>query len=153
MRRLAAIMLIPLIFFACGAPPGYQPGLKGFSRDEQQKLIVTANKYLGTAYKYGGKNGDGFDCSGFVVRVFKEALGIKVSSSATHLYRNSYPLNSDKAQPGDLVFFWIKGGIGHVGIMVSSYRFVHASKSSGVIISDFSSSYYKDHFFGIRRLK
>lgn len=153
MRKFAVILLFFLLLFACGAPPPYQGGPRGFSRDEQLKIISTAGKYLGSPYKYGGRDSRGFDCSGLVVKVFREAIGMKLPRTTSRLCSISHPINARYAQPGDLVFFSIRGGVDHVGVMINSYQFIHASKSSGVITSDFNNKYYRDHFFAIKRLK
>lgn len=137
---------------ACGGP-AYRDGsrLSGRQRD---KLTETAGKYLGSSYKFGGTSANGFDCSGLVYRIYREALGWKLPRTTEEQYKISVKVNSGKARPGDLVFFRINGaGVDHVGMMMNNYQFVHASTSSGVIISDFSSEYYRQKFSSIRRLK
>ena len=59
----------------------------------------------------------------------------------------------ENALPGDLVFFNTTGaGVSHVGILINSDQFVHASTSSGVIVSSLSESYYRDRFLFLRRV-
>jgi cell wall-associated NlpC family hydrolase len=149
---IAIIMLVMLT--ACGGPPPHPGGGKVLSPKERQKVVMAASGYLGSPYKYGGTTAKGFDCSGLVYRVYKQALHRKIPRTVKSMFSGSVPIPSDKAQAGDLVFFRIYGGrIDHVGMMISNYQFIHSAKSSGVIISDFANEYYRDRFAGIRRLK
>jgi lipoprotein Spr len=47
---------------------------------------------------------------------------------------------------GDLIFFNTKGKISHVGVYLQNNKFVHASTSSGVMISDLSEPYWSKRF-------
>lgn len=148
-RRFAIIALLALTI-ACGGP-GYHQDAK-LTKKHRKDLVSIAGSFLGSPYKYGGTNSKGFDCSGLVYKVYRRALNWDVPRTTSTQYKASYKVNSDKAKAGDLVFFRINGGrIDHVGIMVNSYQFIHASKSKGVIISDFSNDYYRKRFASIRR--
>jgi murein DD-endopeptidase / murein LD-carboxypeptidase len=52
---------------------------------------------------------------------------------------------------GDLVFFNTTGGVSHVGVYLQNNKFVHASTSGGVMISDLDESYWAKRFIGIGR--
>lgn len=53
-----------------------------------------------------------------------------------------------KLEEGDLVFFDIKRGkkASHAGIYLQNGHFIHASSSSGVVISKLNNPYYEKHF-------
>jgi len=139
---------------ACGAPVRYQPEEDKLSADDRQKLAKTAEQYIGAPYKYGGLSAKGFDCSGLVYYIYKEALGWKLPRNTDDLYDCSYMIDYRHARAGDFTFFKIGSGkINHIGMMINEYQFIHASKSSGVIVSDFGSEYYRNYFTGIRRLR
>jgi cell wall-associated NlpC family hydrolase len=64
-------------------------------------------------------------------------------------------------QRGDLVFFTSPGSgrsVGHVGIVVdvnpanNTFRFIHASSSDGVKISNSTDGFYARRFVGVRRV-
>lgn len=146
------IITLFAMLMACGGP--VHQDNSGLSRKHRQSLMSIAGSYLGTPYKYGGTNSKGFDCSGFVFKVYKRAINWDVPRTTATQFKASYKINSSKAKAGDLVFFRIKGGrIDHVGMMVNNYQFIHASKSMGVIISDFSKNYYRERFASIRRFR
>lgn len=118
-----------------------------------------AKKYIGTPYRYGGKVPKGFDCSGFVIHVFKK-FGMKLGACSTELAQLGYDVEATEALPGDLIFFKRgispKSGISHVGIVVSSnekgVKFIHSASSKGVTISYLNEKYYTLHFVGIHRV-
>ena len=100
------------------------------------------DSYLGTPYRYGGTSYSGIDCSGFTMKVFAQ-FGIYLPHGASDQYALSTPVTTEERAPGDLVFFNTSGyGIGHVGIYLGGGQFIHASTSSGVIISSLYESYY-----------
>ncbi|WP_067730986.1 C40 family peptidase [Oceanobacillus damuensis] len=114
------------------------------------KLISTAKSLNGTKYVWGGATPSGFDCSGFIYYVYKQA-GMDISrTSAAGYFDRSYYVNSPEV--GDLVFFegTYKAGISHMGIYIGNNQFIHAS-SSGVQITSLSNSYWSKHFDSYKR--
>lgn len=117
------------------------------------KIVATAQQYLGVPYKWGGTDPSGFDCSGFVYYVLR-CNGINVSRTQTAMYSEGTPVSKENLQPGDLVFFQntYKAGLSHVGIYVGDGQFIHAP-SSGKVVSyaDLNSDYYVAHYYGAAR--
>ncbi len=117
------------------------------------KIVATAQQYLGVPYKWGGTDPSGFDCSGFVYYVLR-CNGINVSRTQTAMYAEGTPVSKSNLQPGDLVFFQntYKAGLSHVGIYVGGGQFIHAP-SSGKVVSyaDLNSDYYVAHYYGAAR--
>lgn len=110
-------------------------------------LYTEASKWLGVKHKYGGNTRKGVDCSGLVVQIYSQVYGKKLKrSSADILKHNCRKVGRGKLQEGDLVFFRTGGGKkkvpNHVGIYLKNQRFVHASSSKGVIVSDLNDPYY-----------
>jgi cell wall-associated NlpC family hydrolase len=116
-------------------------------------IIATAKKYIGVPYLWGGTSPKGFDCSGFVQYVFK-AHGISLNRTCETQYKHGTYVSKSNLKPGDLVFFQntYKAGISHVGIYIGDGKFIQASSSKGVVISNLSSSYYVSHYYGARRI-
>ena len=112
-----------------------------------EDVISQAYTYLGTPYRYSG-----IDCSGFTMKVFG-AFGISLPHGATSQYYMCRGVTTEERAPGDLVFFATGGsGIGHVGIYLGNGQFIHASTSSGVIISSLYESYYARTYLYAARL-
>ncbi|WP_233255026.1 C40 family peptidase [Limnohabitans sp. T6-5] len=110
---------------------------------------------LDTPYAWGGRGpATGFDCSGLVSHVYREAAGMPVKGSSADLGRQSRPIDRAKLQPGDLVFFNTLGAHhSHVGVYVGNNKFVHASNPrTGVRMDLLSNRYYAQRFEGAQSL-
>lgn len=103
------------------------------------RVLATANRYVGTGYRYGGGSPDtGFDCSGFVQYVFER--------NGVHLPRTSRlqasagspgPLDIASLEPGDLLLFASRGTqINHVAIYVGGNRILHSTAGAGGVVYD-----------------
>ncbi len=104
--------------------------------------------WLGTKYEYGGCDKKGIDCSGFVQAVYARVYCVNTPRSSAVLFKSVKPIIKEELQEGDLIFFKIdNNNINHVGIYLRNNKFVHASSSKGVVISDLSSQYYKKYFY------
>ena len=120
-----------------------------------QRLVRTIKSYLGTPYKYGGTSKNGIDCSGLVLKIYHNALGLRLPHSSTALKKMGIPLSVRNLAFGDLLFFRTtkSRASSHVGIYLYGTKFVHSSSSRGVIISDFSTEkYYRKNFSEARRI-
>jgi cell wall-associated NlpC family hydrolase len=114
-------------------------------------LALFALSMLDTRYSWGGRGpAMGFDCSGLVSHVYKEAAGLPVRGSAADLGQKARPVDRSRIQPGDLLFFNTLGTRhSHVGIYVGGGRFVHASNPrTGVRVDHLSNRYYAQRFEG-----
>jgi len=123
-------------------------------RKKRKNIVKTAQKYIGTKYRSGGKSEKGFDCSGFSFFVMKENnVALKRSSRDQAL--QGEPVKIKKLQPGDLIFFASKDRVNHVGIISENQRnklkMIHASSSRGIVEEDIlKSSYWKKRIKGGR---
>ncbi|MBN1533398.1 MAG: C40 family peptidase [Spirochaetes bacterium] len=123
-----------------------RPQEPGSLRD---RIVEGAKKHIGTRYRYGGTGGRGFDCSGFVARVYGEQ-GIRLPHSSKAQYECGEKIPLGRALPGDLVFFKIRGArISHVGIYLGEGKFIHApSRGKRVSIADMTAPYWDKRFAG-----
>ena len=120
---------------------------------KRDKIINMAKSFQGVPYVWGGTSPSGFDCSGFTHYVFlKNDITIPRTSSNQYYNAGSWVQKSNLL-PGDLVFFTTyKSGPSHVGIYLGNNKFIHASSSKGVTISDLNSSYYAQRYIGAKRV-
>ncbi|MGV3489188.1 MAG: LysM peptidoglycan-binding domain-containing protein [Tuberibacillus sp.] len=120
----------------------------GFNADA---LIAEAKKYIGVPYVWGGNTPSGFDCSGFLKYVFN-SQGVTIPRTVATIWGASKLVTAP--QKGDLVFFTtISSGPSHAGIYIGDNKFIHASSSSGIMISDLNNSYWKPRYLGARSIK
>lgn len=120
--------------------------------DPLDRLRKVAEPFLGAPYRTGGESVDGFDCSGFVRTVLR-AFGQNLTGrSSTEYYKQGVPVDKDRLQTGDLLFFADHHrSIGHVGIYLAEGKFVHASVGKGVIVSALDEKYYRAKYKAARR--
>lgn len=118
------------------------------------RLLSEAGTWLGTPYLYGGNTTEGVDCSGFVLQVYLKALNIKLPRNSAKQQEYCSPISRDQLLAGDLIFFTGRSSqsVGHVGIYVGNGKMIHASSSSGVILSPLSQKYYIDHLHSYGRV-
>jgi cell wall-associated NlpC family hydrolase len=116
-------------------------------------LIDTALSFLGTPYRNGGSDPNGFDCSGFTQWVFAQH-GLPLPREVEEQFKAGRKITLDDLKPGDLVFFHtVSRGASHVGIFVAGDQFIHAPSSKGVVrVESINSSYWSTRFLGARRL-
>jgi cell wall-associated NlpC family hydrolase len=122
---------------------------------QRNDVVLYAMGLLDTPYRWGGRGpATGFDCSGLVSHVFREAIGLRVQGTSAELGRKARPIPAGQLLPGDLVFFNTLGARhSHVGVYVGDGRFVHASNPrTGVRIDPLSNRYYAQRFEGAGRL-
>ncbi|NTV46642.1 MAG: C40 family peptidase [Chlorobiales bacterium] len=124
------------------------------SEDGVQKMNEEIRRLLGTRYRYGGTDENrGLDCSGFVSKVFNNAIGMKLPHSSVGMAELGEEVDKSEMQFGDLVFFKIrKKRISHVGIYVGDGKFVHATRGAGVMYSSLNEEYYRRTYARSRRV-
>ncbi|NTV11602.1 MAG: glycoside hydrolase [Zoogloea sp.] len=118
-------------------------------------LVDKGMSFLGIRYRFGGNSPEtGFDCSGFVRRVFGDALGFGLPRTASEMAQMGQRINRDDLKPGDLVFFnTMRRTFSHVGIYLGNDRFLHAPASGGgVRVEDMNLAYWANRYNGARRL-
>jgi lipoprotein Spr len=122
----------------------------------EQLSNVDLYKYIeswwGTPYRIGGMTQRGIDCSAFVQSLCASVYGLSLPRVAKEQKQYcSKILKDDDLQEGDLVFFNTRGGVSHVGVYLHNNKFVHASSSEGVVISDLNDPYWARRYLGAGR--
>jgi peptidoglycan endopeptidase LytE len=143
-------------------------------------VLQTAVSFVGYPYVWGGTSElpqdpfgtgttvpGGFDCSGFVWRVFKlQAYAGAATLPGVLRGRTTYAMAGEvppakriplaKVQPGDLLFFGSSGPrskpaqINHMGIYLGGGWFIQSS-DQGVALSPLTSAWYAQRFAWARR--
>jgi cell wall-associated NlpC family hydrolase len=141
----------------------------------QRVVVARALRFVGAPYVWAGTSErpqqlfgktlpGGFDCSGFVWRVYKlQAFTAAPTLSRVLVGRTSYAMSGEVApsariprgdlQPGDVVFFGSRGPrsapieVGHMGIYVGNDWFVHSSRS-GTTLTPMTGWYEKTFAWG-----
>lgn len=91
--------------------------------DEQAgDAVAIAERLVGAPYLWGGRAGDGLDCSGLVQLALSFAGIAAPRDSDQQRDELGEPVTTAGLRRGDLVFF-----PGHVGMMVDADRIIHAN--------------------------
>jgi len=169
MNKLFFVLILVLCaasLFAAPLEAGFSLAPKASASPEEKarvylearyKVINAAVKYEKTPYKYGGITSSGLDCSGFIYLSFKDALGVSTPRSASGLHSWAESISSDRAQPGDLLFFKTDntGKISHVALYLGDGHFIHSASAgleTGVIYSKIDEKYWARTYAGAGRV-
>ena len=123
------------------------------SRDSD--MLFHALAAAGVDYRRGGKSHQsGFDCSGLVAFVYREAYGLALPHNSQAQSEIGEAVDLSKLQSGDLVFFNTqRKPFSHVGIYIGEGRFIHAPKQGAVVRTEnLRARYWATRFDGARRI-
>jgi cell wall-associated NlpC family hydrolase len=155
---MVAVIWIALAGCATGpARPDFSSLRSGSERPStpvQKEVIQTARSLLGIPYKYGGTTPEGFDCSGFINYVYRNAAGLALPRMTHDLARAGKPVSAAELRPADLVYFKIERQKPlHVGIYLGKGKFIHSPSTRGKVnIQDLNMDYWHDRYLGARRV-
>lgn len=117
-------------------------------------LLSQMEKWYGTQYCFGGSTDSCIDCSSFTQVILRDVYNVKIPRNSQQQFDASTKIEVENLKEGDLVFFNTVSAsmvITHVGVYVCNNKFVHASTSKGVTISDLSEKYFAKAFRGAGR--
>lgn len=117
-------------------------------------LFRKIDEWWGTKYCMGGSTKSCIDCSAFTVVVMRDVYGTNLARTAQEQYNQSEHIAVEDMQEGDLVFFHTSGrDVSHVGIYLANNKFLQASTSGGVTITDMNDKYWQPRFKGAGRVR
>lgn len=120
---------------------------------DRDAVMIRIIELINTPYLWGGTTTNGIDCSAFVQRVMKYALGIDLPRTSAVQSGVGEEVAREDLQFGDLIFFNTKGrGVSHVGIYLGENVFAHSSSSGGVKTSSLTEDYYNAKYLWGRRV-
>jgi cell wall-associated NlpC family hydrolase len=166
MSARLTLMLFAALLSACAsrtpppAPVVRAPVVFGPSQSfspAAEDVLFRALGLVGTPYRWGGNTPDsGFDCSGLIGFVYRDAAGISLPRSTRELIVMQAPnVGKEGLQTGDLIFFATNGGsqVSHAGIYVGEGRFVHAPATGGTVkLDSLSKAYWQKAYLSAKRV-
>lgn len=117
--------------------------------EDNHQLYLNSSEWVGTPYRGGGDSRRGTDCSGLVAQLYKKVYRTRLSRSTDEQLKESNKISRRNLREGDLVFFSSPSSrkkVAHVGIYLKNGKFIHASTSQGVIVSDLNEKYYMQYW-------
>ena len=123
--------------------------------DRAREVLINALSLTGIKYARGGNTPEtGFDCSGFVRYVFKQAASLTLPHSALAISQLGKTVPKTDLQPGDLVFFnTLRNTFSHVGIYLGNNRFIHSPSAGGKVrVDNMQEGYWSTRFSGAQRI-
>jgi len=137
-----------------------EPRAPGSAREAAaRRATEIALAAMGTPYRWGGSDGNGFDCSGLIRYAYGQ-VGIELPrrSADQALEGRAVERARDALRPGDILTFSQSSGaeVTHVGLYLGESRFIH-SASGGVRTSVLSDAdpdgrWWLDRWVGARRV-
>lgn len=151
------LFLILISLTACGVANQQRAPSHNSRPDVQSGNIVGAlqqahNDWRGTPYVLGGSGIGGVDCSSFMQILFEDYFGISLPRNTRQQLQEGNSVRRKFISPGDLIFFRTGRDLLHVGVALDSKRFLHASVSSGVMISNLDQRYWASRYLATRRV-
>lgn len=119
-------------------------------------VVDRAHELLGTPYKWGGNSVEqGFDCSSFLVYLFKTEANIQIPRTTAAMHRSTATtIQRNALKPGDAVFFKGngRGQVSHVGLYIGEGKFIHSPRAGkNVRIDSLSNSYWNKNYTTAKR--
>jgi cell wall-associated NlpC family hydrolase len=182
-RAEAAYSVAQILSFSDWQASSVEQAAEAFSLPSlspwQTRILDTAVAHIGMPYIWGGESDTtqsafgvtsrgGYDCSGFVWRVYKEQWYPGEGSLATTLRgRTTFQMSGEvpvsrripfaELEPADVVFFGDRGPrskpaqVGHMGIYLGNGWFIHSSEY-GVAVASLDGWYRREFAWGRRPL-
>ncbi|MDD3225068.1 MAG: SH3 domain-containing C40 family peptidase [Clostridium sp.] len=106
---------------------------KSDEKEIRERIVKTAQLYMDTQYRWGGKSSFGIDCSGICSMAYMlNGFIIYRDAELKEKYMRSIDIKDVKK--GDLIFF-----DGHVAMYIDKGKFIHSNgKYGGVCINSFN---------------
>ena len=124
--------------------------------EDNHKLYRESADWIGVPYRGGGDSKRGTDCSGLTYQVYRKVYRTQLPRNTEDLKKKSNKVSKRNLREGDLVFFTSRNSgkkVAHVGIYLKNGKFIHASTSKGVIVSNLNEDYYTKHWISGGRIQ
>lgn len=148
-------LLLALWLAGCAATGEPKPSPGPYAAHGQQPEAVLRSgirAWMGTPHRMGGMGLRGIDCSGLVVRLYRDLFHMRLPRTTVAQMHSGRPVARHDLTAGDLVFFKPAKKYRHVGIYLGDGDFVHTSTSNGVMISRMDDDFWSRCYLTGRRL-
>ncbi|GIW51009.1 MAG: hypothetical protein KatS3mg081_0364 [Gemmatimonadales bacterium] len=122
------------------------------------RVVNTALDAMGTPYRWGGTDDNGFDCSGLIQYAYAQH-GILLPRVSRDQIRMGVPVEPrlEALRPGDILGFSVeRAGVTHVGLYVGNGQFIHSAsggvKLSSLTAADPDSRWWQTRLVAARRI-
>jgi len=154
--RYISISFLALFLFGCSPTRQLEKkerievyGVLGleYDRNDNFKLYKEAASWMGVPHVEGGTSRSGTDCSYLVQYIYMAVYDILLERNSENILKiNCKKISKNNLREGDLVFFKTtnknQAKVNHVGIYLKDHKFVHASSSRGVMVSNLDDDYW-----------
>lgn len=97
----------------------------------RMRIVSDALNYLGLPFRrYGASLESGVDCSNFIQQIFLRS-GISLPDTPNEQKKVGTSIREAEALPGDLVYYPVNDGYGHVGLYLGDGFLINSSGHSG----------------------
>jgi cell wall-associated NlpC family hydrolase len=171
-RNLIQITVVAMVLSACAAsnapylavdeaPPPQTLNYEGLLAapvkpvtGARKRIVETAQSYLGAPAKRGGNTPQGFDCTGFVYYVYRQAAGITLPRKSHDQVQIGKAISPSSLQPGDLIYFTVPESRSfHVSLYLGEGRFIHAPSATDAVKTDsLGDAQWRSRFLGARQI-
>ncbi|MCI8503068.1 MAG: C40 family peptidase [Dorea sp.] len=102
--------------------------------DERRDMIIRdAVSYIGLNFvRYGDSLESGIDCANFIRQLYERA-GVDIAEVPNKMRKQSEIISKENALPGDLVYYPVNDGYGHVGIYLGGDLMINSAGHAGKI--------------------
>ncbi len=122
------------------------------------RVVNTALDVMGTPYRWGGTDDNGFDCSGLIQYAYAQH-GIVLPRVSRDQIRMGIPVEPrlEMLRPGDILGFSVeRARVTHVGLYVGGGQFIHSAsggvKLSSLAATDPDSRWWQERLVAARRI-
>ncbi len=156
MKKLFLFLFTASLLISCGGSK--KTTSKSRTIPKTERVVLHAQAFNGTKYKFGGTTSNGMDCSGLIYVAFQKE-NIVLPRVSRDMAKKGKPVSKKSARQGDLVFFKTNKNskqINHVGLVTAvkgrQIYFIHSTSSRGVLTSSLEENYWKRAFVQVRRV-
>lgn len=99
----------------------------------RNQIIEEAVSYIGLDFvRYGKSLKTGIDCSNFIYQIYGKT-GIKIDNTPNGMKKQAQKVTDEEVLPGDIVYYNVNHGGGHVGIYLGSGLIINSAGHEGMI--------------------